>query len=96
MFSIGELCALLSAFFWGNSGVLLKSLPSKIRASFIYFESIISGTILIILITIFGQWDGFKEFSHAKAVYKQTKFNLMKLAGLVPPYKKKEQKTNTA
>ena len=63
MFSIGELCALLSAFFWGNSGVLLKSLPSKIRASFIYFESIISGTILIILITIFGQWDGFNEFS---------------------------------
>ena len=41
-------------------------------------------------------YDGFKEFSHAKAVYKQTKFNLMKLAGLVPPYKKKEEKTNTA
>ena len=36
--------------------------------------------------------DGFKEFSHAKAVYKQTRFNLMKLAGLVPPYKKKEDK----
>lgn len=36
--------------------------------------------------------DGFKEFSHAKAVYKQTKINLMKLAGLVPPYKKKEDK----
>ena len=41
-------------------------------------------------------YDGFKEFSHAKAVYKQTKFNLMKLAGLVPPYKKKEEKTKTA
>ena len=41
-------------------------------------------------------YDGFKEFSHAKAVYKQTKFNLMKLAGLVPPYKKKEEKNNTA
>jgi coniferyl-aldehyde dehydrogenase len=41
-------------------------------------------------------YDGFKEFSHAKAVYKQTRFNLMKLAGLVPPYKKKEEKTNTA
>ena len=40
-------------------------------------------------------YDGFKEFSHAKAVYKQTKFNLMKLAGLVPPYKKKEEKTNS-
>ena len=36
--------------------------------------------------------DGFKEFSHAKAVYKQTNINLMKLAGLVPPYKKKEDK----
>lgn len=36
--------------------------------------------------------DGFKEFSHAKAVYKQTKINLMKFAGLVPPYKKKEDK----
>ena len=41
-------------------------------------------------------YDGFKEFSHAKAVYKQTKFNLMKLAGLVPPYKKKEEKAKTA
>ncbi len=63
MFSIGEICALLSAFFWGNSGVLLKSLPSKVRASFIYFESIISGIILIFLISIFGQWGLFKEFS---------------------------------
>ena len=36
--------------------------------------------------------DGFKEFSHAKAVYKQTRINLMKFAGLVPPYKKKEDK----
>ena len=63
MFSIGEICALLSAFFWGNSGVLLKSLPSKVRASFIYFESIISGTILIILISIFGQWGLFREFT---------------------------------
>ena len=38
-------------------------------------------------------YDGFKEFSHQKAVYKQTNLNLMKLAGLVPPYKKKEEKT---
>jgi coniferyl-aldehyde dehydrogenase len=36
--------------------------------------------------------DGFKEFSHAKAVYKQTRINLMKLAGMVPPYKKKEDR----
>ena len=63
MFSLGEICALLSAFFWGNSGVLLKSLPSKVRASFIYFESIISGSILILLISIFDQWGGFSEFS---------------------------------
>jgi len=63
MFSLGEICALLSAFFWGNSGVLLKSLPSRVRASFIYFESIISGFILILLISIFDQWGGFKEFS---------------------------------
>ena len=41
-------------------------------------------------------YDGFKEFSHAKAVYKQTKINLMKLAGLVPPYKKKEEKASSA
>tara|TARA_B100000963_G_scaffold150490_1_gene131222 strand:- start:1196 stop:2632 length:1437 start_codon:yes stop_codon:yes gene_type:complete len=41
-------------------------------------------------------YDGFKEFSHAKAVYKQTGLNLMKLAGLVPPYKKKEGKVDTA
>ena len=40
-------------------------------------------------------YDGFKEFSHAKAVYKQTKINLMKLAGLVPPYKKKEEKASS-
>lgn len=36
--------------------------------------------------------DGFKEFSHAKATYTQSKLNLMKIAGLVPPYKKKEDK----
>ena len=36
-------------------------------------------------------YDGFKEFSHAKSVYKQSWLNLNKLAGLVPPYKKKEE-----
>ena len=36
--------------------------------------------------------DGFKEFSHAKATYTQSKLNLMKRAGLGPPYKKKEEK----
>tara|TARA_B110000014_G_scaffold264474_1_gene266528 strand:- start:2647 stop:4065 length:1419 start_codon:yes stop_codon:yes gene_type:complete len=33
-------------------------------------------------------FDGFKEFSHAKATYRQSKINLNKLAGFVPPYKK--------
>jgi coniferyl-aldehyde dehydrogenase len=36
--------------------------------------------------------DGFKEFSHAKSTYTQSRFNLMSIAGLVPPYKKKEEK----
>lgn len=39
-------------------------------------------------------YDGFKEFSHAKSVYKQTKINLNKLAGLVPPYKNKSDKAS--
>jgi coniferyl-aldehyde dehydrogenase len=30
--------------------------------------------------------DGFKAFSHAKAIYRQTRFNVAKLAGLMPPY----------
>tara|TARA_B100001029_G_scaffold70043_1_gene56999 strand:- start:5599 stop:7035 length:1437 start_codon:yes stop_codon:yes gene_type:complete len=41
-------------------------------------------------------YDGFKEFSHAKSVYKQSWINLNKLAGLVPPYKKKEDNAKTA
>ncbi|MEG3124837.1 coniferyl aldehyde dehydrogenase [Sphingomonas sp. GB1N7] len=32
--------------------------------------------------------DGFMTFSHAKAVYKQAKFDVAKLAGLKPPYGK--------
>ena len=40
-------------------------------------------------------YDGFKEFSHAKSVYKQSWINLNKLAGLVPPYKKKEDNAKT-
>ena len=32
--------------------------------------------------------DGFRTFSHAKAVYKQAKFDVAKLAGLKPPYGK--------
>ena len=40
-------------------------------------------------------YDGFKEFSHAKSIYKQTKINLNKLAGLVPPYKDKKDKVSS-
>ena len=41
--------------------------------------------------------EGFKEFSHAKSIYKQPKIDLMKLAGFVPPYKKnKEDKVTSA
>ena len=41
-------------------------------------------------------YDGFKEFSHAKSVYKQSWLNLNKMAGLVPPYKKKEDNAKSA
>jgi coniferyl-aldehyde dehydrogenase len=36
--------------------------------------------------------DGFRTFSHARAVYKQTKLDLMKLAGMLPPYGEKCEK----
>ena len=39
--------------------------------------------------------EGFKEFSHAKSIYKQPKLDLMKLAGFVPPYKKKTENTSS-
>ena len=63
MFAIGEILALVSAFLWGNSGVLLKSLPSHKRVSFIFLESIISGIIILILISILSQWKEFTEFT---------------------------------
>lgn len=37
--------------------------------------------------------DGFKTFSHAKAVYKQPKLDIAKLAGFKPPYGPTTQKT---
>jgi coniferyl-aldehyde dehydrogenase len=37
--------------------------------------------------------DGFKAFSHAKAIFKQTKVNIAELAGLRPPYGEKMLKT---
>ncbi|MGI9325891.1 MAG: coniferyl aldehyde dehydrogenase [Pseudomonadales bacterium] len=37
--------------------------------------------------------DGFKTFSHAKAIYTQTKVNIAELGGLRPPYGEKIMKT---
>ncbi len=37
--------------------------------------------------------DGFKTFSHAKAVYKQSRLDVAKLAGMKPPYGDKLRKT---
>ena len=63
MFATGEILALVSAFLWGNSGVLLKSLPTNKRISFIFLESIISGIIIFILISMLSQWKEFTEFT---------------------------------
>ena len=37
--------------------------------------------------------DGFREFSHARAVYTQSRLNLQKIAGLIPPFNDKTEKT---
>jgi coniferyl-aldehyde dehydrogenase len=37
-------------------------------------------------------FDGFKTFSHARAVYHQGRFNLQKISGTLPPYGKKIEK----
>lgn len=37
-------------------------------------------------------FDGFRTFSHARAIYRQTKIDVMKLAGMLPPYGDKCQK----
>ncbi|WP_372863142.1 coniferyl aldehyde dehydrogenase [Spongiibacter sp.] len=37
--------------------------------------------------------DGFRTFSHAKAVYKQSNINFQKLGGMLPPYGEKADKT---
>jgi coniferyl-aldehyde dehydrogenase len=36
-------------------------------------------------------YDGFRTFSHAKAIYSQPKFDIAGLAGLRPPYGKKTE-----
>ena len=38
-------------------------------------------------------FDGFKTFSHTKAIYKQPKLDIAGLAGLKPPYNEKTRKT---
>lgn len=38
-------------------------------------------------------FDGFKNFSHGKSIYKQTKIDVAGLAGMRPPYGPKTQKT---
>ena len=63
MFAFGEIAALISSFLWGNSGVLLKSLPVKTRLSFIFLECLISGAIIISLLFIFKGWSDFNNFS---------------------------------
>lgn len=63
MFSFGEITALLSAFLWGNSGVLLKSLPAKTRLSFIFLETLISGSVILSLLFIFNGWSDFNDFT---------------------------------
>jgi coniferyl-aldehyde dehydrogenase len=37
-------------------------------------------------------FDGFKTFSHARAVYKQGWLNLQRLSGMVPPYGERADK----
>ena len=38
-------------------------------------------------------YDGFKTFSHAKAIFKQAKVNVAKLGGMLPPYNDTAEKT---
>ena len=37
--------------------------------------------------------EGFKSFSHAKSIYRQTGMNVGKLSGMLPPYNNTTQKT---
>jgi coniferyl-aldehyde dehydrogenase len=38
-------------------------------------------------------YDGFKTFSHAKGIYKQSKLDIAGLGGMRPPYGKKTEST---
>jgi coniferyl-aldehyde dehydrogenase len=37
--------------------------------------------------------EGFKTFSHAKSIYRQTSVNVAKLGGMLPPYGNTTEKT---
>jgi len=37
--------------------------------------------------------EGFKTFSHAKSIYRQTSLNVGKLGGMLPPYSKATEST---
>jgi len=37
--------------------------------------------------------DGFRRFSHAKAIYRQTKLNIGRIGGMLPPYGPATEKT---
>jgi NAD-dependent aldehyde dehydrogenases len=37
--------------------------------------------------------EGFRTFSHAKSVYRQTSINVAKLGGMLPPYSSKTENT---
>jgi coniferyl-aldehyde dehydrogenase len=36
---------------------------------------------------------GFRTFSHAKSVYRQSRFNVAKIGGMLPPYGNATEKT---
>ena len=36
---------------------------------------------------------GFQTFSHAKSIYRQSKFNIAKIGGMLPPYGKATEST---
>ena len=38
-------------------------------------------------------YQGFKNFSHAKSIYRQAKLNVGKLGGMLPPYSKATEST---
>jgi coniferyl-aldehyde dehydrogenase len=37
--------------------------------------------------------DGFRRFSHSKAIYRQTRLNIGRIGGMLPPYGDATEKT---